>query len=802
MTFLYHIHCLLFLLSLSPTFANTKFDQLISEKRAALNDIAAAIQPLLNSESLCQAPGDCNDLPCTPHACARLSFGKDMNCSNLVSIIDQEERCKESCRPEDTLLNLEQPFLSNPPGLVKYSNRQGPQNFLLDSPSLVREACALKSAAQPIKEAFNKHSLQSWLYAGLTSGTFMVFPGNAFARPSSTNSLAKCGFIPQHRPWYIRAASGPKDIVFLFDTTALTSSTSRLKSALRHTLEGLDRRDFVAVVTFGRFVSILGDFETLRSASTQFTQDLSARIESIPASSGRPKMTDAFQVAFDLLTTDAPSSGCTKIIVLLSGREPDCFDNCLGSASQSECNCTSTIVKAVNELQEQHLSSGATRPVTIVSFTENAPNDAERVARTLVCEKNSMGIWHKVTASDRKETAMAPFFETVAATLFYEERRAFASEIYNDAFGLGLMFTMAMPVYSRVGRKLLAVAGVDVTVKEVSEQIGGTEAAISEINLLSQERRFCGALTERSSCEMQALRSGSRSGECADVLPLGEGTQESQCFQIGKNLFIRNYTIANWEDALSICESVGDGGSLGMVDVVGKNRFLSGMVSIDGSWIGLQAVIGDVLRWSDGSALVTTEYGFGRDVEEEIRKIHETENADACVSADRRGAEGNWNVESCRTKRDFVCELEEGSVAAGEYCASNNTFVFKETEYEVVNDVNCGDQSDIACSASEEGAAVRARPLCADPAEGREEGGEGSGDFDRFCCGGGGEGGEGSCGSGAWWTWLFVAILPLTAFFAFLICSLVATTCSNMKEQKQTSLWAPKGKGKSATGQK
>lgn len=661
----------------------------------------------------------------------------------------------------------------------------------------------MKRISEPIRDAFNKNQLKSWLYAATTLGTFVVFPGNAYDL-GPDNDLATCGFTPQQRPWYIRAASGKKDIVFLFDTSGLTSANSVLRSALTYYLSTLDRRDFVAVVPFGSKVSVLGGADSLRSADTAFRTQLVQEINRLSGTSDTPDLLAGLTKAFDLLS-GTETSDCFKHIVVMLGTDPKCFDACKRTNSLAACECTSKIVQLVNARQQKLIDDG--KPAaSIATFTEGSGNDGERVARTIVCEARSSGVWTKVLEGDRPENAMVPFATSIIKSVTDNASEAVASEMYEDAFGLGDIFTMAQPIYSRTGRKLVGVVGTDVTVAEVRAIVG--DSAGNMIDELSQEGENCRNRSERSSCQLQSLRSGSRSGQCADILPGSRGKDPGQslCYRVGDvdTLYIRLFAIETWSEAQRMCAELGDGGSFAKVDSGGKNTFLAGAFSLDGSWIGLRAEQGEGLKWEDGSAVGNVSYGFSEGVNPQtlVNEIHEKEISDACVSADRRGTTGNWNVVSCNAKRDFMCEVAVGSVAASTHCSGNKTFVNKQADFTPVNDVNCDEESESnECSPADDEATRNASPFCAE-----ETNRENVGEFERFCCGGEADRGpEETCriSSGA------IAGIAVAGVFVFLLVAVIAWFFIRRRRRKARASTAgvaaeegKEGKGKWLAGGK
>jgi hypothetical protein len=62
----------------------------------------------------------------------------------------------------------------------------------------------------------------AYLY-GADNGVFRIFPGNPHSCPNG-----KGDYDPRIRPWYVSASSGPKDIVFVLDTSGSMSEYGRM----------------------------------------------------------------------------------------------------------------------------------------------------------------------------------------------------------------------------------------------------------------------------------------------------------------------------------------------------------------------------------------------------------------------------------------------------------------------------------------------------------------------------------------------------------------------------------------------
>lgn len=172
------------------------------------------------------------------------------------------------------------------------------------------------------------------------------------------------------------------------------------------------------------------------------------------------------------------------------------------------------------------------------------------------------------------------------------------------------------------------------------------------------------------------------------------------------------------------------------MSISGKNDVVAGITTYDGSWIGLWAEQSKPLHYVNGSQFLDNSFGFDGNVGERIKHMHEKNDVDACISVDRRGTSGNWNVVACDAKRASICELEIGSTAGRRHCNTENTFDFRRAgtlhagEYMAVNDMKCGDMGgEIRCGNEEGNTLEIAQAICVEKLKSVSN-------FDRMCCGG------------------------------------------------------------------
>lgn len=335
----------------------------MEKKDKAVKAVALAIERALARDAWCTAGETCSEGPCLRHTCSG-TLGNQYLCQENITRKTCNSDNERTCSKKGTLLNHAQPSVGTPQGAISSDGDGKP--IVVNNIDLRRDVCALKSIQKDLVNAHNEYQLDVWLYAATTNGAWVSIPGKTACRgPLNDDPLINCGFQPTTRPWYITAAAGPRDIVFLFDRTSLTGATKyRLRNALAHALRGLYARDRVAVVSFDSERTItLGENnnDQLNSASG-FVDSVQKELNSQSDVGGHPNNTKAFQKAFDLLDnaegTDK-SSNCAKFIALMTGKEDACFQTCKPG---TECNC-------VTGLQDYITSRQGTKSTTIVKFS-------------------------------------------------------------------------------------------------------------------------------------------------------------------------------------------------------------------------------------------------------------------------------------------------------------------------------------------------------------------------------------------------------------------------------------------------
>lgn len=709
-------------------------DKVLEPQIKAVRSISEKMKEIFQKSNWCAASSNCDDEPCLQHGCNGSNFGKSFKCSENFFVMkecpvleDSSFRnvtvCESSKNPNGVLLNMKKPVFYSDIGTIE-SGKDGSEMKIKATP-LRRDACQLKKLSDTLVSAYYDNSLKVWIYAATTNGAYSIFPGYPLCR-GNEGPGDNCGYNPTRRPWYIRAASGPKDVVFLVDKTSLKGKT--LEKSIAVQIESLSPKDFVSIVFFNESSVETIASDGLRKATKDHRSYLINNITEIGDNYGSGNVTLAFEKAFEILTPkNENSSNCRKIIVLLSGGSDTCLNSCEHKKFES-CTCIDDLRKLIREKQD-----GLNEFVSIITFTEDATGEMEKLSRTIACDEKNQGIWKKVIADDSEDTAMSTYSTFVGNRLFLDKPKTLISPIYEDAFGLGKLFTVSLPTY--VDSRFIGVAAADVELSEVlkSTKFENEEEIAAEIEKHNENFKCPVAQKDEGNCLIRELRrQEENSGEC----PEQDGEKQA-CYYYQRKAFFSYKNASKFDAAAKHCENIDKNahysGSLAISKNEKEAHILAALASAHGSWIGAKSTRGyNTLQWMDGSNVTdgkNQKFGFADEyeIDRAISKIENKYISGAGLSVDRRGIKGNWILEPISQKREYICQVEISRDLNVEEVLQSKPF---DGRCEKFNLTECaGSSSSRDCSEKDNAGMNEAKPLC-------QQEGKSYTEFDRFCCGG------------------------------------------------------------------
>ncbi len=344
-----------------------------------------------------------------------------------------------------------------------------------------------------------------------------------------------CGIMDTRiRPWFVAASSGPKDVGILIDRSESMQSHNRWDLAVnasKSVINTLTIGDHFSVVLFSNTAETLG-FPTLMRA-TKENKEMVLRALEESSYGGLTNFEAAFDKAYDLFQsskTTEISSNCHRAILFLSDGVP-------------------TKGKAGTDLYT-HIAEKNIFSSTIFSYALGANADTA-TSKAIAC--TSGGIYANIPDGGDLIQQMSSYYKLYAILQGGAENMNFTTWVEPYLYSSGVMgTTVSTPVFDRSSNPPLwiGVVGVDFTVSELEEAVGGTDcykAVLSEMILVSTAT--CPKINfEEQACLIEALRrdDSSEGGIC------GSPGSSSCSFQTVTPLLCSgaNFPYSFWENVL------------------------------------------------------------------------------------------------------------------------------------------------------------------------------------------------------------------------------------------------------------
>ena len=177
---------------------------------------------------------------------------------------------------------------------------------------------------------YNAYHLPGWMHIAHTSGTQRSYPGTPAPYSICVDHDAT------RDEFYRAAAMGPKDVVVLLDVSsnmcAAQVSSQRMIRArqLVHTiLDTLTSLDFVNVVIFNAYSTVLGSSPGLMAATNDTILSLHSAVDGVSCT-GRASFVKGLNSAFSVFSYNiSASSGCQRVVHWISaGSTTDATADC------------------------------------------------------------------------------------------------------------------------------------------------------------------------------------------------------------------------------------------------------------------------------------------------------------------------------------------------------------------------------------------------------------------------------------------------------------------------------------------
>jgi len=221
-------------------------------------------------------------------------------------------------------------------------------------------------------------------YGSQSLGNYVQWPG-----------MQDCdAYDPRYRPWYAAAASGPKDVVLVIDTSGSMAGNlnAMAKAAAKLVVDTLTSADYVTIVKYSsRAYSYTS---TLVKATDATKTELKAWIDTNIDASGTTNFRAAFEKAWEVVDATTTSSGCNRIMLFLSDGVPNAWD----------ANDYAAVARK---------SASYSPPMHLLTYGLGKDADPT-VLKGIAC--GSSGIYYSVTESTISDT-MASYFQVLAPML-------------------------------------------------------------------------------------------------------------------------------------------------------------------------------------------------------------------------------------------------------------------------------------------------------------------------------------------------------------------------------------------------
>lgn len=452
-------------------------DDILAEKEAAV--LAIAHQTKLLHRRRCQVLDTCNG------GCATAACGSTFNEDTQTCTPDFGSN--DECLGDNMIIDFEQPYIRIAPGT----------DPTIDS-AVSADICAYNGGLTDVFKQYSSE-LDAWMYVGTTTGVYHSYPGKV--RERSGGITAECSaYDPRLRPWYVAAASGPKTVLYVVDTSGLMQEPNNPRrpegetrldvtiAAIKTSLSTLTPNDYVGIVVFNTISGMLGN--GIVRATESNVNKLKRELDN-QTPYGYTNYIPAFEKAFEMLSDAEASertSGCTTSILFLTDGFTD---------------------EDHTEVLDFVETNQAKLDVPVKMFTYSMSSSAEKTLPHLLACAND-GVWERIEDGADPLAAMSKFYSYLAAG--NDTTQPVWSDIYEDADGLGLMVTVAVPI--RVENngfiQLIGVAGADVKMDAFE---GFSDRAIDAMLARSS---VCPKYS-MSACELQALRG--KEAQCPDPAP-------------------------------------------------------------------------------------------------------------------------------------------------------------------------------------------------------------------------------------------------------------------------------------------
>lgn len=395
-----------------------------------------------------------------------------VNNKKLLSQEDLEKTGINSSSVTDiyTMINLTQDTLFNNVQInPNYSTIHVPTNVYDQAPVILNGIQWSKKLDQIFKQNKKETSDLRWQYYCSADGFLRIYPGVKWPMNNGEESVDM--YDCRVRSWYIKAASSPKNMVILVDTSGSMKGRRRIITVktIQKLLETLSDDDHFNIITYSDKPRYLDNCfsGTLMQANIQNKQRAVKLFKKLEMKD-TGELNLALEEAFKLFDSEKKREGqeqCNKAIMVITDGPSETY----------------------KEIFEKH--NWPNKTVRLFSFLVGREVKENRYAKWMACA-NKGYYTHISTLADVQESVQY-YLRVLSRPMGMAHREGGLSRtskwtpVYADYTtevtqnlreGVGLVISVSMPVFdtsnsSATGGRLLGVMGTDIPIQEITNLV-------------------------------------------------------------------------------------------------------------------------------------------------------------------------------------------------------------------------------------------------------------------------------------------------------------------------------------------
>ncbi|XP_027206254.2 voltage-dependent calcium channel subunit alpha-2/delta-3-like isoform X2 [Dermatophagoides pteronyssinus] len=208
-----------------------------------------------------------------------------------------------------------------------------PINVYDKSPDVVNDIKWSEHLTQFFKNNLAFDPSLSWQFFGSAKGFLRLYPATSWREPKNYTDRSLIDFYDcRMRPWYIKGAASPKDIVILLDTSGSMTGVRKSigQSVVEYILDTLTDDDYVAALKFSKTVQpIHSCLDTLVQANRKNIREIKQSLTDIKTNE-LVDFTVALSEAFTILqkfNRSGYGSQCNQAIMLITDGAPGTYED-------------------------------------------------------------------------------------------------------------------------------------------------------------------------------------------------------------------------------------------------------------------------------------------------------------------------------------------------------------------------------------------------------------------------------------------------------------------------------------------